>query len=101
MKEQEQRKRMAKTMAKAWADDAFKQRLLKDPTAVFKEEGVEIPAHFEEVRVIEASAKVFYLMIPPPPAEGELSDEEFSALAGGFTSYSSCSNNGSACRGRH
>jgi hypothetical protein len=40
----EKRKKLGKIIAKAWADEEFKQRLLKDVTAVIKEEGLDVPS---------------------------------------------------------
>jgi len=67
-------------------DDAFRQRLLEDPKAVAEQElGVRLP---EEVRVVavEETADTIYLVLPvaPPVGEdGELSDRELEAVAGG------------------
>ena len=40
MKEQD--KTMSEVIAKCWADEGFKQRLLADPMATLKAEGLEI-----------------------------------------------------------
>jgi hypothetical protein len=41
---QEQSKKMQQIIAKAWMDEGFKKRLLDNPAATLKEQGVEIPA---------------------------------------------------------
>lgn len=68
-------------MAKAWSDEAFKERLLKEPARVLAENGIEVPPGVE-VRVVENTADVTYLTLPPKPAD-ELSDEQLSGVAGG------------------
>lgn len=82
MNKEEQSKKMSRIITKAWADEGFKQRLLKDAAAVLKEEGVEIPQGLE-VRVVENTDKFFYMVIPPKPQGAELSDAELSEAAGG------------------
>jgi len=68
----DQAKAMGRLIAKAWSDDAFKQRLLADPARVAKAEGVVIPEG-SEVRVVENTDKLVHLTLPAKPAE--LSDE--------------------------
>jgi hypothetical protein len=43
MKPEEHARKVTKIIAKAWMDEGFKARLLSDPMATLKEEGVEIP----------------------------------------------------------
>ena len=73
---------------KSLKDDAFRQRLLEDPRAAVEEElGTRLP---EEVRVVavEETADTAYLVLPFPSTEsredGELSDRELEAVAGGW-----------------
>ena len=58
---------------KAWADPAFKQELLADPKKAIKEAvGIEIPEQIE-VKALDESPNLYYLIIPQPPeaaAEG-------------------------------
>ena len=68
-------------LAKCWADETFKQKLLADPTAILKAEGVEIPADYT-VRVLENTDKVVNYVLPPNP-NAELSDSELEVVAGG------------------
>jgi hypothetical protein len=70
-----------KVVAKAWSDEAFKKRLLADPAAVLKENGVEVSGEVA-VKVIEDSAKVVHLILPERPSE--LSDEALDQVAGGM-----------------
>lgn len=73
-------------IAKAWTDEEFKQELLSDPKGVIERElGTEL-ADDVEIQVIEETPTTFYLSIPVKPSagvEGELSDEELEAVAGG------------------
>jgi hypothetical protein len=50
-------------VARAWADPAFKARLLADPAAVLKENGLELPPGME-IKVVEDSEKVLHLPLP-------------------------------------
>ena len=70
-------------VAKAWADDDYKQRLLADPAAVFQLEGIAVPPNVE-LRAVENTDKVMYLTLPTKPSE-ELSDEQLGQVAGGST----------------
>jgi len=59
----EQQKQWAKIVAKAWADENYKARLLAEPKVVLLEEGVELN---EEVsyKVVEAAANQVVLVLP-------------------------------------
>jgi Nitrile hydratase, alpha chain len=69
-------------VARAWADPAFKQRLIADPAAVLKENGLLVPAGIKII-VVENTNKVLHLTLPLPPAAEELSEEELHRVAGG------------------
>jgi hypothetical protein len=79
-------------VADAWADDALKKRLLSDPAAVLKERGIKSPPNVQ-IKTIEDTANVMHLVLPVKPAEGELSEEELSTVAGGHC------HGGCGCRG--
>ncbi len=76
-------KQYGQVVARAWADDAFKQRLLADPAAVLQAEGITVPPGVE-LRAVENTDKVLYLALPPKPS-AELSDEQLDQVAGGDT----------------
>src|SRR6185503_3944309 len=78
---QEERKKLGQIVAKAWSDESFKKRLLADPTATLKAEGVDVPAGVE-VRAVENTDKLFHFVLPPKP-KGELSAEDLDKVAGG------------------
>jgi len=81
MTNEEQGQKMGQIIAKAWTDEAFKQRLLANATAVLKEEGVAVPDGMT-VKAVENSEKIFHLVIPPKQA-GELSEAELASAVGG------------------
>jgi hypothetical protein len=54
---------------KAWADDAFKQKLLTNPKAAIQEAfGVNVPDQIE-LKAFEESSTEFYLVIPANPSK--------------------------------
>ena len=82
--ETEQARAYARIVARAWSDEAFKQRLLADPATVLKEYGIPV-SDGVQVHVHEASATQLHLVLPPRPAgvTHQLSEEQLEALAGG------------------
>lgn len=81
MDQNEQNKKLAQLIAKAWADENFKKKLLSDPAAVLKAEGVELPAGME-VRAVEDTQTMHHLVIPTKPTE--LSEDDLEKVAGGM-----------------
>jgi hypothetical protein len=81
MEMQEYTKQYGQFVARAWGDEAFKQRLLADPGQALAEQGIAVPPGVE-VRVHENSPTVVHLTLPPKPSD-ELSDEQLDAVAGG------------------
>ena len=71
-----------KIVAKAWADAQFKARLQASPAEVLKEYGVSTPS-LVTVKVVENTKEVVHLTLPPAP-EGELSETDLAAAAGGL-----------------
>jgi hypothetical protein len=67
-------------------DEDFRQKLLDDPKgAVEQELGSRLPEGVE-VRAVEESAQIIYLVLPsasPLGQGGELSDQELDEVAGG------------------
>ena len=89
-KNQEQQKNFhkewAKIVAKAWSDETFKERLLKNPMEVLKENGVELPPGVQ-CKIYENSDKLLNLTLPLKPS-GQMSEESLQNIAGG----ASCNN---------
>ncbi len=74
---------MSKAIARAWAEDAYKAKLLNDPHAALAEAGIEIPAG-TTIKVIENTADTQHIILPVAPADaGALSIEELEKIAGG------------------
>lgn len=69
-------------VAKAWQDESFKKRLLANPAAVLKDQGLETPAGVQ-LRVLENTDRLVHLTIPARPNAAELSDAALDAVAGG------------------
>ncbi|MBT9099088.1 NHLP leader peptide family RiPP precursor [Methylovulum psychrotolerans] len=82
---EEQMQQYSQIVAKCWADAAFKAQLIADPKAVLVAEGIAVPEGIE-LRVLENTATTVNLVLPPPPAEGELSDEDLGTVTGGGSS---------------
>ena len=77
----DQAKQYQQLIAKCWADDAFKQRLLADPAGTLAAEGIEVPAGVS-IKVAENTEQVFHLVIPARPSE--LSDDDLSFEGGTY-----------------
>jgi len=79
---EEQAKKMGSLIAKCWSDDGFKKKLLADPAATLKAEGVKIefPAGMT-LKAVENTDKVYHIVLPAIPTE--LSDEQLEVAAGG------------------
>ena len=75
----EQQKQWAKIVAKAWADEDYKQRLMDDPAAILTEEGMTL-SEGVEIKVVEATEKQAWIVLPPKP-EGEKIEEGAERLA--------------------
>ena len=80
---------IAKVVARAWIDEAYKAKLKADPPAALGEIGVAIRPG-TTVTVVENTPAMQHLVLPVAPANaGELSIEELEKVAGGDeTSFS-------------
>lgn len=75
-----------KVTKKAWEDEAFKEKLLKDSRAAIREAaGIEIPESVK-VTVHESRPDDLQFVLPANPgkASAELSDSELDQVAGGL-----------------
>ena len=64
----EERKEYAKIIAQAWVDEEFKKRLIEDPEAVLKENGIEIPEGMT-VKVVEKKENEIQIPLPAKPSQ--------------------------------
>jgi hypothetical protein len=73
-----QDKQWSRIIAKAWADDTFRDRLLSDPKAILLEQGFEtardICVSLAESSEMQSTDEILYLALPPKPVD--LSEEE-------------------------
>jgi hypothetical protein len=91
MNQSEQGKKISQIIAKAWADDGFKKRLVSDTKNTLKAEGLDVPADLN-VKAVEDTENVFHFVLPAKPSDVELSEEYLSDVAGGITiSHCCCS----------
>ncbi len=74
------RKKWAQIVARAWSDEKFKEKLLKNPEQVLKEQGFELPQG-HKFQIHEQKSKVHHLVLPEKPV-GEMSEEELRKVAG-------------------
>lgn len=80
MNQAKQGSKLGQLIAKCWADEAFKNRLLADPIATLKAEGAQLPPGVS-IKVVEDTPAVRHLVIPRRP--GELSDAQLDKVAAG------------------
>jgi hypothetical protein len=73
----EHQKKWAVCVAKAWADEDYKQRLISDPATVFKKEGLAVPEGMK-IKVVENTHEVFHMILPESPdsTEGAIENVE-------------------------
>jgi hypothetical protein len=88
-KKQEQfAKKWAQVIAKAWIDEEFKEKLLKNPAKTLAAMGIEIPAG-QKIEIHAGSEKVIHLVLPQKPA-GVLSEQDLIKLVGGAGQDCTC-----------
>ena len=85
----EQAKQWAKVVAKAWADEDYKQRLMTDPASILTEEGMEVPEGVQ-ISVVEATEKQAWIVLPPKPESGEIAEAAERLAAGGLCANLIC-----------
>ena len=82
----EQKNQLTSLFAACWKDEALKARFMSDPKAVLKEHGLDVPDNLD-VKVVENADDCVHITLPAQPAgHMDLSDDELSKAAGGFTS---------------
>lgn len=71
-------------VARAAADQRFKQRLVTDPVTILRENGIAVPPG-RTVLVLENTATVIHLVLPATSESGELSEADLEKVAGGVS----------------
>ena len=64
----EMRKKYAKIVAKAWADEDYKKKLIASPKEILKQEGVEIPDKIK-INIFENTDNELNFVLPNKPNE--------------------------------
>lgn len=83
------KKAWGKIVVKAWVDESYKQRVLKNPEAVLKENGVELPQGMK-LKAVEDTSEVHHVIIRQKPTD-TLSVEELKKISGGYPEEGACS----------
>ncbi len=77
IKMEERVKKYEKIIAKAWADEDFKKKLISNTDSVLKDEGIEIPKGIQMKAIEEpANTKFFIIPLKPDNIEGINNVEE-------------------------
>ena len=72
---------VAKTIARAWTDETFKNKLVSDPHAALAEHGVAVPEG-KTVNVVENTDDMVHIVLPVKPADAdEVSADELEKIA--------------------
>lgn len=87
-----------RALVRATQDERFRNRLLSDPRAVMQELGVDVPADIE-LRPVASTPNEVYVVLPPAPEEGEVSDAELAGVSGGMSPLFAVANVSSAVMG--
>lgn len=85
-----------KIVARAWADDAFMERLKRDPQGVAREYDLPIieDAAYQVV-VFDKPASAISVVLNIPPKPGDLQDESLETLSS-YAERKSCANSSTA-----
>jgi hypothetical protein len=86
---------------RAWTDEAFARQLQEDPRRAVEDAlGVQLPAEIT-IQVLQETPTTLFLVVPPQPdtlPEGELTDADLAAVAGGTSAWEgSCAETCSMC----
>ena len=73
---QDRRAQYQQIVAKAWANDVYRQRLLRDPKGTLRSEGVNL-ADDVDVKVLEDTPKLVHFVLPVKPAGAAGDAEDF------------------------
>lgn len=68
-------------VSRLFSDQALRARMLAEPASVLQEQGIDVPPG-AEFRVVEDSADVCHVIMPPSP-NATLADSSMESVAGG------------------
>lgn len=63
-------RKMSHLISRCWADEGFKQKLLADPAATLKAQGVDLPPGVT-IKALENTDNIYYLVIPAKPTDSD------------------------------
>lgn len=94
----QKKEKVIQVLKKAQKDKAFRKRLIDQPEATLKQEGIDVP-HGMHVKFLEKQKDTYYYLLPSEYEE--LSEEEAMRMVGGakqdaLQGYHSCK---SGCKG--
>lgn len=88
---------LAKVIAQAWTDPAFKEKLVNQPAAALADHGLTVPEG-TTVKVIEDTGDTRHIVLPVTPGNAmDNSLEELERIAGGTwpaSGYNTCLGSG-------
>ncbi len=67
MEANEQQQALGKIIAKAWADEGFKQQFIENPAEILEAEEISVPDGMK-VTVVENTAACMHIILPVSPA---------------------------------
>ena len=76
LNQEPQSKVVGQVIARAWSNPDFRARLIADPRRTLEDEGLPLPEGVK-VKLVENTDSLYHLVLPVPPAEGELSESDF------------------------
>ena len=82
---EEDQKKWAQIVAKAWMDESFKNELLSNPKKVMEENGMSFSNDFH-LKIVESKNNEVCFVLPAKP-EGSLSEEELKNIAAAGGSF--------------
>lgn len=90
MANEEIRQRLSQVVKRVCSDEQLKQRLLKDPEPLLRENGIEIPEGMKP-RVVVDKESISFEFVPQTAESDELTENALGAVVGGGTNTKSSS----------
>jgi hypothetical protein len=83
MTKEEFQQELSPLVTRAWSDDEFRQRLLSDPEAVLRENGIKMPAGTKPRFAMDGDSVSFECIPETPADESPLREDALAAVVGG------------------